>query len=135
MFSNLSILSVPIACYSRSASCALSLIYTFSLTPPFFFIEVPIPNQEDEQSCICLSTIFLLEFWGLWNFFIFLFFTLSNYSWMKSWSKVLYLIYVQLQLPVLQIKNNRKLCSVSICLNYLTPCKEYNCIVMTVKHH
>ena len=40
-----------------------------SLTPPFF-IEVPVPSQEIEWSCICmlwlstlsLSMIFLLEF-------------------------------------------------------------------------
>ena len=42
-----------------------------SLTPPFF-IEVPVPRQESERSCICvfeisilsLSTTLIFEFWN-----------------------------------------------------------------------
>ena len=101
------------------------LAHKTSSSPPLF-IEVPVPSQECEQSYIFvlevsflpLSTIFLLEFWSFVEFSYFPIFHLSNYSWMKSWNNVLYLIYVHLQLPLLQIKDDRKRCSVSICLDY-----------------
>ena len=46
------------------------------LTPPLF-IEVPVPDQEDERSCICLlgvslSTIFLLNVSTMWYFLFFI---------------------------------------------------------------
>ena len=51
-----------------------------SLTPPLYFIEIAVPNQESGQSCICvlgyrvcLFTILLFDFgivptvWYYWN--------------------------------------------------------------------
>jgi len=57
--------------------------YITSLTPSLFLIEMPVPSQESEWSCICvlvalilpLSTIFLLDYGTVPNAcFCFLFF-------------------------------------------------------------
>ena len=61
-------------------------LFYFSLTTPHF-IEVPVPNQESEQSCLCvlgvsilpLSEIFPLDFGIVQTMWYFLFFILSAY--------------------------------------------------------
>ena len=71
---------------------ALFIIHTkffyfiLSLTTPHF-IELPVPNQESEQSCLCvlgvsilpLSEIFPLDFGIVQTMWYFLFFILSAY--------------------------------------------------------
>ena len=36
--------------------------YKTSLAPPLFFIEVPVPSQESERSCICVIEVSILQF-------------------------------------------------------------------------